>query len=962
MKPAPPLINTPDGFQLRPYQLQSVDDLQAEFAFGKSAVLLVAPTGSGKTAVGCHFVKQAVDQGRRCLWIAHRAELIRQASQRLAQDYRVRHGLIVAGTSAYDPRLPVQIASVQTLARREPVGSVGLLVIDEAHHATAATYLRVIESHPDALVLGLTATPWRLTGRQLGSLFDGIVAVANYPFLIRQGYLVRPRVFVPESLPDFGAVRMLGGDFDEDQAGAIMVRPQLVGDVVEQWRKHAAGGGPRSTIVFACTVAHSRQLVGRFREAGVPAEHLDGFTPDREREAMLERLARGEIRVVSNVMILSEGFDCPRVSCVVVARPTASRTLYLQMVGRALRPCPEIGKRDCVILDHAGNTLRHGLVSEITSYELDTGDTLDPAAGPRAACKECPSCHAVVGWKAPVCPECGYSFADGRRLPLAGDGELVEYPDPVAAPAGVGSEPAAGPRPGPRPTPPEAVSPPPAAPAQRLPAWFDGYLHAIRRAASQERAAQFKLLQRSLASATAAERRACVEAGLLSGRPDEWLDAMAGAGLLGALGLGCVAAVRTVAIPGYKGPTYYERTKRAVRTAPPELGLRLGALLFAAGVPDLVDQAVRRGFKVVRGYAPRSAEAAKRALPRVGVTGEQLEAVVELVREHEYIFDQIQNAGKDAPVGKLCDRLRKRLGPLWKEHLRLAEALWDGPVLAWLRRHSAELARAIGAAEEKLCEVRPEDTCPVDGRALLDQYQLPPGPWVRVMKHEIGQWCLTNPHRAQDPAAVREAADAVFAYYRQASPLFNLDLPFLHDDRAGEAPADPDPLGVRPLLSEAAALKTGEVAGWAVGYRRKAVVAVVGAVSKATNGRPTCRGVLDYVARVAAELSDVRLGELFRALVSPDRTPREVAEAVRRNRAGLTELVRTTARQATKGARVQLARALRDCGHFDEALAVAADAARHFGTDTSLDRLLTGLRKYCSNPDGVTPTNPDRPG
>ena len=423
--PPKPVVEDP-GFKLRPYQLDAVAKLRHEYNLGRSAVLLVAPTGSGKTAVGCHFVKEAVDHGKTCLWIAHRSELIRQASNHLAQEYKVRHGIIKAGVGN-NTRLPVQIASVQTLIRRKPIDGVGLLVVDEAHHATADTYLRIIESHPSALVLGLTATPWRLTGKQLGSLFDGIVEVANYPFLIERGYLVRPRVFLPSEIPNFSDLRLAGGDFDEEQSAMIMERPKLIGDVFVQWKKHALGEGkPRSTIIFACTVPHSRQIAGVFTQAGIAAEHLDAQVPEKEREAILDRLATGQTTVVCNVMLLSEGFDCPSVSCVVIARPTASRTLFIQMVGRALRPCAASGKSDCIILDHAANSLRHGMVAEITSYELDEGDILTPSTN-RAACKKCPLCNAVVPNNSETCPECAYSFHLGRRLPSMAKGELVEF-------------------------------------------------------------------------------------------------------------------------------------------------------------------------------------------------------------------------------------------------------------------------------------------------------------------------------------------------------------------------------------------------------------------------------------------------------------------------------------------------------------------------------------------------------
>jgi superfamily II DNA or RNA helicase len=916
-----------------------VDELQAQYQLGKGAVLLVAPTGSGKTAVGCHFVKQAVDQGKRCLWLAHRSELIRQASQRLAQDYRVRHGYINAGGTEYDPGLPVQIASVQTLARRKPIDGVGLLVVDEAHHATADTYLRIIESHPNAIVLGLTATPWRLTGRQLGSLFDGIVAVANYPFLIGQGFLVRPRVFLPADLPDFSNVRLFGGEYDEDQAAAIMERPKLVGDVLAQWRTHAfKGGKPRSTIIFACNIAHSLQIVRVFTEAGIAAEHLDSQVPEKEREAILERLARGQTTVVSNVVILSEGFDCPPVSCAIVARPTASRTLYIQMVGRALRPCPDVGKSDCIILDHAANSLRHGLISEIVSYELEEGDLLDASKPTRSPCKRCPGCHAVVSQNAQVCSECNYSFNLGRKLPEVLDGELVELR--TGDPAGSTVPPSGK----------KAREIGPVAPALEQLRGPEGgrYSRLLLELNKKDVPARLAALRPALANLPASDKLAFIKAGLFCPQPHLWLEQMAQAKCLKSLGLGCVEKIHGIQIDGYKGLTYFDRTKRALQHAKPDLVVRLAALLFASAVPGMRDRAIRQGFKTVRGYAPHSADIASQTLAGLGLNGETRECTVELIREHEYLFDQILHNSNGVALPKLCERMRKKLGPLWRQHFELAECLWDGSVLRWIRINFAAVCQAFDTAEEKICDIKPEEACPIDGNTLLARYGLPTGPWVRIMKLEIGQWCLSNPNKAQDLDAVNAAADVIFKQNRLTSPVFNLDLLFLHLDEA-ELNQMPDPLAVRQLLVEASKLKVGEVSGWAHGYPRKAAVAVIQAISTATNNKPTASLCARYIADVAGLLHDITLGEVLKALISTRRTPSEVVEAVRKGRDAVADLRQKYERNKSKEHGVALARVLRDVGHFEEACSVAREILRRFPGETAIERLVDSIKKFLAN-------------
>jgi superfamily II DNA or RNA helicase len=222
-----------------------------------------------------------------------------------------------------------------------------LVVVDEAHHVLAQSYKRILEIYPRAIVLGLTATPCRGDGRGLGNAFDVLIEAASVGDLVEQKYLVPTVVYAPVR-PDLTGIQVKRGDYVEEQLAARMNTAQLVGDIVEHWHRLA---GPRRTVVFATGVGHSRHIRDEFRRAGVLAEHLDGSTPTDERDRILAQLAAGQIDVVTNAMVLTEGWDSPSVSCLVLARPTKSLGLYRQMVGRVLRPAP--GKTDALILDHA---------------------------------------------------------------------------------------------------------------------------------------------------------------------------------------------------------------------------------------------------------------------------------------------------------------------------------------------------------------------------------------------------------------------------------------------------------------------------------------------------------------------------------------------------------------------------------------------------------------------------------
>jgi superfamily II DNA or RNA helicase len=410
---------------LREYQITDVQNIRQAIAEGKRRVCYQGATGSGKTRVFSHIAMGAIAKGTSTCIIVHRAELLQQASDSL-RECDVPHGIIAAGHKP-TPGL-VQVAMAQTLVRRD-VQDFKLIICDESHHYSSDTGIKIFQRHPQAVVLGVTATPCRLSGRGLSDVFDVLVQGPPYSKLIRDNYLVPAQVWASASaISNLKGIKTLGGDFKRDELEAFMDQSKITGNAIATYRK-VMNGLP--SIVFCCSIAHAEHTAEQFRAEGYRSVTVDGSLDMEERKRRFDDFYNGRLNALVSVQLVLEGYDCPSAMGAVWLRPTKSLCLWMQGCGRILRPYP--GKTHAVILDHVGNSFRHGLPDQDREWTLEAGAVKRKKDPDEINIRQCPNCYYVHEY-ADTCPTCGYEYPrKAKPQPVEEEGELVQFTREEAA-------------------------------------------------------------------------------------------------------------------------------------------------------------------------------------------------------------------------------------------------------------------------------------------------------------------------------------------------------------------------------------------------------------------------------------------------------------------------------------------------------------------------------------------------
>ena len=381
---------------LRDYQARLVAEIR-QAARTYRRILVVAPTGSGKTSIFCHIAHLATANGKSVLVLVHRRELLEQTKRRMAEI-----GVV-----------DVAVESIQSWKPRE----YDLIIVDEAHHATARTWKAKLAACM-GVCLGFTATPQRLDGKGLESMFDVMVEGPTASWLIEHGYLSQYRLFCPPGQANLFGIRKRGGDYARNELQERVDQRRVLAAAVRNYKLYAGG---RRAIGFCVSISHMHHVRDTFIEAGINAVCVDGSLSKHDRAAAIGAFRNGGVQILLSVDLISEGFDVPACDCVLLMRPTASLGLHLQQIGRGLRP----SDKDCVILDCAGNSETHGLPDEIRYWSL-SGETKERKGGvaPVAirVCKRCFSVHRPT----PACPFCGFVHPTAERQVEEREIDLVD--------------------------------------------------------------------------------------------------------------------------------------------------------------------------------------------------------------------------------------------------------------------------------------------------------------------------------------------------------------------------------------------------------------------------------------------------------------------------------------------------------------------------------------------------------
>jgi superfamily II DNA or RNA helicase len=410
--------------ELRDYQQTAIDSVRTEIISGHKPVLS-APTGSGKTLIASEIFALAREKNKRVVFVVPFLSLINQtwrAFERAGMDARDM-SIIQGDHQLTNYSKPIQIASAQTLERRPKLPEADMVIFDECH-INRKIYQRWMNEAPHITFIGLSATPW---ANGMGDLWSKMIVVSTLAELIEQKHLSPFKYYAPAQ-PDLSKARVRMGDYVESDLEKIMVDATLIADIVNTWREKANG---RPTFCFCVNRKHAQEVQAQFLRAGIPAGYVDAYTKVEERENLVAQLKTGHLSVICNIGTMTTGVDAPFVSCIIMARPTKSEMLFIQIVGRGLRQDPESGKTDCLILDHSNTALNLGRPDEI-HYDGFASAKAATAAEKRKQEKNkkkprlCPCCQFVLLPKESDCPSCGYQFPPPVSNVAVHEGALAE--------------------------------------------------------------------------------------------------------------------------------------------------------------------------------------------------------------------------------------------------------------------------------------------------------------------------------------------------------------------------------------------------------------------------------------------------------------------------------------------------------------------------------------------------------
>lgn len=394
-------------FQLYDYQQRLVDETRQAITSGSKGVFVQSPAGSGKSVVIAEIARLATEKENHVLFIVHRKELAEQIKKTFIKN-----------------EVDMDYVTIQTVIkaynRREKIPYPQLIITDETHHSRAKTYQKLYKYFSEAFRLGFSATPWRMNGKGFADIYDTLVEGESVKWLIENNRLAPYRYFAENSIDRSHLKKNTTGDYDAKSVEEEFKGSRIFGDIVRHYKKYADG---QKAIAYAPTIVISEMIAGEFQKSGIKAVHCDGKTPKKEREKIMQDFRDNKIDVLCNVDLISEGFDVPDCSCVILARPTKSLVLFIQQSMRAMRYQPN---KTAIILDHVGNLFEHGLPDADREWTLKDRPGKGRKKSEPSTVKQCPDCMAWMDKKETKCSICGHEFKTEPKDPEFVDGELEE--------------------------------------------------------------------------------------------------------------------------------------------------------------------------------------------------------------------------------------------------------------------------------------------------------------------------------------------------------------------------------------------------------------------------------------------------------------------------------------------------------------------------------------------------------